>query len=202
MRWDSLFRDFEGQIEHGLESEARAVRCEEERLRVGRLQLRDRLAAWAHGDDTPGVPIEVTVRSGLSLVLWVDAVGRDWLAGHVHDAAQRPAVLVPLAAVASVGVPGAGLARTVRAAEPPQALTRRLALSVALRDLGERRAPVEVQLPTLRLHGLIGHVGADHVDLHEHDAAAHAGASGGPAFGTADARVRMIPVDAVQWLRY
>ena len=47
MRWDLLFDDLESQLDHEQREEERALALEEERLRLGRLTLRDRLAAMA-----------------------------------------------------------------------------------------------------------------------------------------------------------
>jgi len=45
MRWDSLFDDLESQLEQELGAEEGDLLAEEERLRLGRLTLRDRLVA-------------------------------------------------------------------------------------------------------------------------------------------------------------
>ena len=45
MRWDNLFDDLEGQLEHELTSEEIDLQAEEERLRLGRMSLRDRILA-------------------------------------------------------------------------------------------------------------------------------------------------------------
>ncbi len=43
MRWDNLFDDLESQLEQELGAEDVDLLAEEERLRLGRLALRDRL---------------------------------------------------------------------------------------------------------------------------------------------------------------
>src|SRR5690606_415092 len=54
MRWENLFDDLAGQLEHELDAEQIDLRGEEERLRIGRLTVRDPLvtlhesAAGAH----------------------------------------------------------------------------------------------------------------------------------------------------------
>ena len=45
MRWDDLFDDLESQLEHELTAEEIDLRAEEERLRLGRISLRDRILA-------------------------------------------------------------------------------------------------------------------------------------------------------------
>ena len=47
MRWDNLFSDLESQLEYGLHAEENDLHDEEERLRLGRLSLRDRLLQLA-----------------------------------------------------------------------------------------------------------------------------------------------------------
>ena len=44
MRWDNLFDDLESQLEQELDAEDIDLLAEEERLRLGRLGLRDRSA--------------------------------------------------------------------------------------------------------------------------------------------------------------
>ena len=48
MRWDNLFDDLESQLEQGLTAEELDLKAEEERLRLGRLGLRDRIVAILH----------------------------------------------------------------------------------------------------------------------------------------------------------
>ena len=47
MRWDSLFDDLESQLERERTAEELDLEAEEERLRLGRLAIRDRLVALA-----------------------------------------------------------------------------------------------------------------------------------------------------------
>ena len=49
MRWQNLFDDLEGQLESELGAEEVDLLAEEERLRLGRLSLRDRIRA-IHAD--------------------------------------------------------------------------------------------------------------------------------------------------------
>src|SRR3954451_23485536 len=85
MRWDELFADLEGQLEAGLSAEEHDREAEEERLRLGRLTLRDRIAAIGAGD-APHVRIELV--TGETLVLRPRTVGRDWVTGDLPGDAQ------------------------------------------------------------------------------------------------------------------
>jgi hypothetical protein len=162
VRWDDLFADLEGQLEQELGAEDLDVAAEEERLRLGRLGIRDRIAALT------GASITVELRDGSVIRLRVDAIGRDWMSGAAEG--RRPSCVVPLDAIAAVlpGVDGIS-ASLVAPAEHPDALSRRLGLSFVLRDLCRRRSAVDLTTPTRALHGTIDRVGRDHLDLAEHD---------------------------------
>src|SRR3954462_9177900 len=159
MRWDSLFDDLEGQLEQELTAEGDELRAEEERLRLGRLSLRDRICAAVAA--TPTEPIRLRLVTGESLAVTVRTIGRDWLSGEVADG--RPdGMLVPLAAIAALLVAPRLVAATL---EPPadaeRALPARLGLPFVLRDLARRRVPVTLQLARGALEGTIDRVGRD-----------------------------------------
>ena len=59
MRWDNLFADLEGQLEHELGAEDLELRVEEERLRLGRLSLRERMRTASDPDDERAEPVLV-----------------------------------------------------------------------------------------------------------------------------------------------
>ena len=65
MRWELLFDDLESQLDQEQREEERALALEEERLRLGRLTLRDRLTAMATAGGTmpPGCS-RVELRGG------------------------------------------------------------------------------------------------------------------------------------------
>ena len=52
MRWDLLFDDLESQLDQEQRDEERALALEEERLRLARLTLRDRLTALSRADES------------------------------------------------------------------------------------------------------------------------------------------------------
>ena len=53
MRWDNLFDDLESQLEQELTAEEVDLQAEEERLRLARLGIRDRLRSLAHASFGP-----------------------------------------------------------------------------------------------------------------------------------------------------
>jgi hypothetical protein len=162
MRWESLFDDLEGQLEQELTAEGDDLKAEEERLRLGRLTLRDRIVASVG----PGPPLRLRLVSGQLLNVRASAVGRDWLSGQ----ADVGGVIVPLAAIAAVIMPAADIRRSLEpTAEPERGLTARLGFPFVLRDLARRRVAVTVQLGAGASTGTIDRVGRDHLDLAVHE---------------------------------
>lgn len=195
MRWQNLFDDLESQLEVELGAEEVDLLAEEERLRLGRLSLRDRVRALH--DAAPASPLGLTLRTGERMALQVAAVGRDWLAGEL-DAGVRRSAIVPLAAVSSLDPVADQLAASLRAdsaPEPPTALSSRLGLAFVLRDLCRRRAAVDLHVAGERLHGMIDRVARDHFDLAEH-------APGEPRRASAVARIRIIAFAALDLVRF
>lgn len=195
MRWQNLFDDLESQLESELGAEEIDLLAEEERLRLGRLTLRDRIRAL-HAE-SPASLLAVTLRDGERVALTLAALGRDWFAGEL-DAGSLRSAIVPLAALATLDPVGGQLSSSLRidpAPEPPTALSARLGLAFVLRDLCRRRAEVEVHLGGERLHGTIDRVGRDHLDVAEH-------APGEPRRTAAVARIRIVAFAAVDLVRF
>jgi hypothetical protein len=195
VRWQNLFDDLESQLESELGADEVDLLAEEERLRLGRLTLRDRIRAL-HAE-APASALRVTLRDGARLTLRIAAIGRDWVAGELDAGAWRSAI-IPLAAVSALEPVGGQLAASLRvdpAPEPPTALSARLGLAFVLRDLCRRRAEVEVQVLGDRRHGTIDRVGRDHLDLAEH-------AAGEPRRAAAVARIRIVAFAAVDLVRF
>lgn len=168
MRWDHLFDDLESQLEHELGAEEVDLLAEEERLRLGRLTLRDRIRAM-----TPST-VRLTLTDGSRLLLTLGAVGRDWIAGEeVREGGTAASCVVPIAAIAACfpdpAQSTASLALDAGAASTVGSLAARLGLAFVLRDLCRRRASLQVTTPAEQLHGTIDRVGRDHMDLAEHD---------------------------------
>lgn len=189
MRWDDLFADLEGQLEQGLGAEDLDLAAEEERLRLGRLGLRDRLAALA------GEELALELRDGSRLPFRIETIGRDWVSGMAAESRGRSCV-VPIDAVAAI-LPGPDLVPASLAGqdEHPDALSRRLGLPFVLRDLCRRRSPVAVTTTTRALHGTIDRVGRDHLDLAEHD-------PGEPRRAAAVRSIRILPFSAILLVRF
>jgi hypothetical protein len=163
MRWDELFADLEGQLEHGLGAEEREEELEEERLRIGRASLRDRIAALAVAAD----PLRVRLVDGSAIELVPRTVGRDWVSGDLVGSAAQ--AVLPVSAVAALLPTPAQLARSL---EPVAlgAVTDRIGLAFVLRDLARRRRPVQITLPGGAVSGTVDRVGKDVLDLAVHPA--------------------------------
>ncbi len=173
MRWENLFDELESQLEHELGADRVDLRAEEERLRLGRLSLRDRLVAISESADEAGtVDIRVLLRTGEDLLVRPSTFGKDWVAGElVEPSHRRPQCVLSLAAVAAVRPERkqlmASMTSAPAAAEGTQ-LIDRIGLPFVLRDLCRRRAGIEVISSTGRMFGTIDRVGRDHLDLAVH----------------------------------
>lgn len=173
MRWEHLFDDLESQLEQELGAEEVDLLAEEERLRLGRLALRDRIRAMMPrvGSESP---LRLLLVDGTRLELAIGAIGRDWLAGELATSgASAPSCVVPLDAIAACFPDDAqlraGTATPAVADAGVGELAARLGLAFVLRDLCRRRAAVSISTPSEHLHGTIDRVARDHLDLAEHD---------------------------------
>lgn len=200
MRWDKLFDDLESQLEHELSAEELDVEAEEERLRLARLALRDRLTAL-HESEGRGSDYRIALIIG-STRLCVRPVtfGRDWLSADLVPETGTPSVpaqvVVPLPSITGV-VFSAEQVRGSLVPVPPAghpALSARLGLGFVLRDLCRRRRAVDIILGQGELHGTLDRVGRDHVDLAVHE-------RGAARRESAVREHRMIPLAAVLFLR-
>jgi hypothetical protein len=179
MRWDNLFDDLESQLEQELSSEEVDLRAEEERLRLARLGIRDRLFALhsqaaGDGDRT----LRLTLRDGSRIAVIPSTFGRDWFAGElIEESGRRPSCILPIEAIDGITLAASQVAQsldTTHGRESPSSLSARLGLQFVLRDLCRRRQPVELQVPqplgsSGRIHGTIDRVGRDHFDLAVHE---------------------------------
>jgi hypothetical protein len=171
VRWDNLFDDLEGQLERELNAEEADLRAEEERLRLARLSLRDRLTSLAGADGTGTGVLRVALASGEVITLRPTTFGRDWLAADLLDAsALGVQCVLPLAAITGVIVAADDVSVSL-AAEPGRTarLVDRIGLPFVLRDLCRRRASIEVRTHAGPLTGTIDRVGRDHFDLAVHE---------------------------------
>ena len=172
MRWDLLFDDLESQLDQEQRDEERALALEEERLRLGRLTLRDRLVAMgrAVGDDSVG-SIRIELRGARVLDVRPLAFGRDWMSAAVHPTAPGGGqCIVPIAAIAAVLPTSGQLEPSLES--PPTSTARvaeRIGLPFVLRDLCRRRTPVHLTTDDGRVHGTLDRVARDHLDLALHE---------------------------------
>lgn len=174
MRWNNLFDDLESQLEHELTAEEVDLQAEEERLRLGRLSLRDRIVSIhdAHKTGTESA-LRVTLSNGERIVVRSAAFGRDWFSADlVEDSARRSQCIVPLDAVAGLVLTTEQVEASLDARsgdDTSKALSARLSLPFVLRDLCRRRRALEVRTTTERIFGTIDRVGRDHFDLALHE---------------------------------
>jgi hypothetical protein len=173
MRWDNLFDDLESQLEQELTAEEVDLQAEEERLRLARLGIRDRLRSLhnsAVSDDER--MLRLVLADGSRVTIEPGTFGRDWIAGElIEESGRRPQCIVPLESIEGLvfGRPQLDRSLDPVADESSAALSARLGLQFVLRDICRRRASVELRLRSSRLHGTIDRVGRDHLDLAVHE---------------------------------
>jgi hypothetical protein len=171
MRWDLLFDDLESQLDHEQREEERALAIESERLRLGRLSLRDRVTAMARATEPGGALVRLELQGGRIVQVRPLSFGRDWLSAELRDApAAGEQCIVPLGAVSAV-LPGRSQleASLEPLPESTARLAERIGLPFVLRDLCRRRAGVSVETADGTHHGTIDRVGRDHLDLALHE---------------------------------
>lgn len=192
MRWERFFEDLQGQFDAEWEAERAVLDTEAERLRLSRVTLRERLLVLAHTDQTQRRELTVDLVSADTLTGSLTAVGADWMALDV----QRRSVLVPVAAVAGVGVAESDLLRAARPHPSPRVgVSERMGIGFVLRDLARRRVPLALQVGARILSGTIDRAGADHLDLALHDIDE-------PRRSASVRGYRLIPFTALSWVRW
>jgi len=194
MRWDHLFDDLAGQLEHELQSEESDLQQEEERLRLGRLFLRDRLIALRAGSGGDAVSIRCRLRSGEVERVRIVTVGRDWVAGDLDGSAPPQQAIVPFTAIDAVLLTPEQAQGSLQPAAERSELAARLGVGFLLRDLCRRRAVVTVRTLTAEVTGTIDRVSRDHFDLAVHDRDV-------PRRASEVEHVRIIPTDQVLLVR-
>jgi hypothetical protein len=171
MRWDSLFDDLEGQLAREKSLEESDLAAEEERLRLGRLDLRERLIAVHAASAGTQYRVAVTVRGGSRLTVHPTSWGRDWMLADLTEGSRSVSCILPLQAIQSVSLtPGQTRDSLVAtgASEAPR-ISDRLGLSFVLRDLCRRRRYVQVESIDSSVRGTIDRVGRDHLDVAVHE---------------------------------
>ncbi|WP_300266910.1 hypothetical protein [Microbacterium sp.] len=190
VHWENIFEDLEGQLAAEWEAERAVLDAESERLRIAKLTFRTRLQRLQRADR------DVTLRlaDGTRRAVRLRAVGADWIAAHVIEAATT--VIAPMTAVTSLETDhGALLEALDDAPVAPDSLRERMTLGFMLRDFGRRRIPLRLALSDGEtLHGTVDRAGADHLDLAVHDAGTARRAANVRAF-------RMLPFDALIWVQ-
>jgi hypothetical protein len=173
MRWDNLFEDLEGQLEHELGAEELDLRAEEERLRLGRLSLRDRLVALVESyGKHEQFSVLVALSSGESITVQPRTAGRDWMSADARDGSTAGRqFIVPFDAITGIGMSADQVRRSLTPLEPSrsEALTAKLGIRFVLRDLARRRVGVELVTTTGPIPGTIDRVGRDHADVAVHE---------------------------------
>jgi hypothetical protein len=173
MRWDNLFDDLESQLEQQLSAEELDLQVEEERLRLARLGIRDRLRALnATVAPAAGHDVRLQLADGARLTVAPATFGRDWLSGELIDeSGRRPQCIVPIDAIIGIVLEADQVEGSLEPLtdESSGALSARLGIQFVLRDLCRRRAGVDLWLRTSRLHGTIDRVGRDHLDVAVHE---------------------------------
>jgi hypothetical protein len=189
VQWDRLFEDLEGQLASEWEAERAALDAESERLRIAKLELRQRLTTLQHRD---GLLI-VELLDGSRHRTLARAVGADWVGMQAPQ--DQKGLLVPFRAITSLETDHGMLLDSLEDAAPSApSLRERMSLGFVLRDLARRRIPIRVGLRSgTILHGTADRAGADHLDLAVHD-------PGEPRRAEAVHGFRMIPFDALVWV--
>ncbi len=169
MRWERLFQDLEGQLEYETDAELEDLARDEERLRVARLTLADRVRNLSADKD-----VTVTVRLGVgrhTLECVIVRVGRDWaLVRILSPLALRGEALVPLGAISRFEFESTQNAQRSLAPRASRALglANDIGLPFVLRDLCRRRRHVTLVTHSEDVSGTIERVGRDHVDVAVH----------------------------------
>ena len=98
MRWERLFQDLEDQLDYETDAEIEDRARDEERLRVARLSLSDRLRGLSAERTSP---VAVGLGVGVyNLECTISRVGRDWVLVRIlSPVALRCEALVPLGAI-------------------------------------------------------------------------------------------------------
>jgi hypothetical protein len=174
MRWERLFQDLEDQLDRETDAELEDIARDEERLRIARLTLIERVR------DFLGLPVEVPALfvsvNQLTLACAVVRCGRDWILVQVHEPGSlMGTALLPITAVRSVRISASNSSQLSRPPHDSSARTRHglssdIAFSFVLRDLCRRRRHVTLRSGMTETSGTIERVGKDHLDIAVHSA--------------------------------
>ena len=168
--WDELFDDLGAQLERGLEDEAELQRIEEERLRLSRLTVKDRIRALAE-DPEARVGLVIELDGNHAQTIRPTAFGRDWIAGEfLSEMGRASEVIVPLAGISALTLTRGQLEASLATLELSRAgeLADRLGLAFVLRDLARKRRTGQLWTALGSYNGTIDRVAKDHLDLAVH----------------------------------
>jgi hypothetical protein len=201
MRWDNLFDDLEGQWETARLAEERDQRAEEERMRVARTVLRDRLRALTASGGAR--PLRLSLSDGTWIDLRAKVLGRDWMSGdlvvpgEVRSGREERACILPLASVHALALDREQVRSSlapVAELPPERGIVDRIGLPFVLRDLCRRRARVELRLGDAVVGGTLDRVARDHVDVAVHEACT-------PRRESSVSGYRLVPLAAIVLVR-
>ena len=188
VRWDTFLEDLGSRVDVVKDPDRAGPGRDDLRLRAAHTPLSERLRALCEAQR----PASVALIDGTTLAGRLRAVGADWLA-IADEASPCGLWLVPFASLVAVGLAQAEVRDSLRDATSSGGA--RMLWAMVMRDLARRRVPVSVQVRGSHLlTGTIDRVGADHLELALHDAAAfrRAGAVHGH---------RLVALAAIVWLR-
>jgi hypothetical protein len=198
MRWDNLFDDLESQLAQGLSAEEVDLRAEEERLRLGRLSVRDRIVSVQESyEKRAEYAIRVVLASGEYVDVRPVTVGRDWVSGDIRDGSRlKRQCILPLSAVVGITLSKEQVRRSLNEShrDPGANAAARLGLPFVLRDLCRRRSSVEIMTLAAPIAGTIDRVGRDHVDVAVHEA-------GTPRREAEVSGYRLVPLSQIMMVR-
>jgi len=182
VRWDALFADLEAQLDAVQVEDRSGEVADRTRREVARLRFVDRLRA------ARSRPVVLRLQGAGVLTGDVADVGADWV---LLEEPGGGAALVSLWAV--VALSGVGTRSELPGSEGE--VERRFDLRFALRKLVRDRTVVELTLlDGTRVTGTLDRVGADHVDLAQHEPEE-------PRRASAVRQVLLVPVAAVALVR-
>lgn len=187
MRWDDLFADLESQLEAELGALTAEEHAEEERFRIGRLTLRDRVVRGERR-------LDLHLIGGDRLSMLRLHIGKDWVSGADARSPSAAQLVVPLRSIAAVSWPVDAVESSLHTpATDEDGLAARLTIGFVLRDLCRRRVGVEVHGEGIRF-GTIDRVARDHFDLARH-------APDLPRAARHVQAIESVSIGAVSWIR-
>lgn len=169
VQWDHLFEDLADQFAAEREEAEQRAAIDDERLRIARLTVRDRLAALAAGI-RPGERIGLQLHTDERIDIVPVEFGADWFGAELIGlGGSYGACLVPIAGVAALLLTPDQVERSLTPQPARPSVTERLSIHIALRDLARRRTVCELLTPAGAIIGTIDRVARDHLDIAVHD---------------------------------